>query len=121
MSNISVKVNLRQLKHTVKEMKKKDGSKLECLIIPIEPNHLYKGEKGVYLDLQAFELKEKKEGSKDTHLVKQSLPKEVYNGLSDEQKNAIPIIGNAILWNGTSEPEPQTDNSIDDADDDLPF
>jgi len=121
MNNISIKINLRQLRHTVKQMTKKDGSKVECLIIPIETNHLFKGEKGVYLDLTAFPLKEAREGSKDTHLVKQTLPKEVYSAMTEEQKKETPIFGNAILWSG-GEAAPKTDDSFfEDEDDDPPF
>lgn len=121
MSQISVKINLRQLKHVVKTMKRKDGTTIECLIIPIKANNLYEGEKGLYLDLSAFALKEMKEGSKDTHLVKQQLPKEVYNAMSEEERKATPILGNAILWSGHSEPEPNTSSDIEMTEDDLPF
>jgi len=59
MSNISVKINLRQLKSAVRTMKSASGD-VECLIIPIVAKHLVKGEKGVYIDLMGFELKDKK-------------------------------------------------------------
>jgi hypothetical protein len=97
MGNISLKLNLAGLKHTVQKMKGANGE-VEVLIIPIDANHLYRGEKGMYLDLQCIELKNPREGSKDTHLVKQSLPKDVYNAMSDEDKKAQPILGNAIAW-----------------------
>jgi hypothetical protein len=45
MSNISIKINLRQLKSAVRTMKSASGE-IECLIIPINQNHLIKGEKG---------------------------------------------------------------------------
>lgn len=107
MSTISIKVNLRQLKHAVQVMKGTSGT-MKCLIIPIDQNNLYEGEKGTYLDLTAFELKEKKADSKDTHLLKQLLPKAVYEAMSEEQRKAQPILGNAIVWAGRQEPEPQT-------------
>lgn len=103
--NISIKINLRQLKSHVMKLKGKDGM-VECLVLPIAENSLYAGEKGIYLDLQAWEIKEKKADRKDTHIIKQSYPKEVFDQLSDGQKQAIPIIGNAIVWGGYSEPEP---------------
>lgn len=104
MSNISVKINLRQLKSAVRTMKGQNGN-IECLVIPIAANNLFAGEKGVYLDLQGFELKEKKADRKDTHLVKQSLPKEVFEKMTDDQKMAMPILGNMIVW-GWQEPAP---------------
>jgi hypothetical protein len=115
MSNISAKVNLRQLKHKVVE---KDGKRY--IVLAVESNHLFVGEKGIYLDLQGFEIKNKQDDSKDTHIVKQSLPKDVYSKMTDEQKKATPILGNMILWGGGShsEPDPVDDGSLPD---DLPF
>lgn len=105
MSNISIKLNLRQLKSAVRTMKGKSGD-IRCLVIPIEENCLYEGEKGIYLDLQAYKLKERNPDRKDTHLIKQSLPKNIYDVMPEEERRNLPIIGNAILWSG-SEPEPQ--------------
>ena len=104
MSNISIKINLRQLKSAIRTMKGASGQ-IECLIIPIDQNHLVKGEKGVYLDMQAYELKEKKADRKDTHLVKQSLPREVFDSMTDEEKMSMPIMGNLVVW-GYVEPTP---------------
>jgi hypothetical protein len=104
--NITAKINLRQLKSHVMKMKSKSGENIDCIILPIEQNHLFKGEKGIYLDLQGYELKERREGQKDTHLVKQNLPKEVYDSMTDEEKNALPILGNMTVW-GKTEPEPR--------------
>lgn len=98
MGNLAVKVNLAALKHTVQTMKGASGADIEVLIIPIGANHLFRGEKGLYLDLTAFELKEVKD--KNTHLLKQSLPKEVYTAQSDEDKKAMPIFGNVLTWDG---------------------
>lgn len=122
MSNISIKINLRQLKSTVRTMKGTSGP-IECLIIPIDQNFLVKGEKGVYLDMQAYELKEKKADRKDTHLIKQSFPKEVFDAMSDDDKKVTPIIGNLVVW-GFSEPAPvnvEISETEEGSDGDLPF
>jgi hypothetical protein len=103
--NISIKLNLRQLKSHVMNLNGKNGT-IKCLVLPIAENSLYEGEKGIYLDLQAWEIKEKRADRKDTHIIKQSYLKEVFDQLTDTQKQSIPIIGNAILWGGFSEPEP---------------
>lgn len=103
--NISIKINLRQLKSHIMPMKGKDGM-INCIVIPIAENSLFVGEKGVYLDMQAWEIKEKKADRKQTHIIKQSYPKEIFDQLSDAQKQAIPIIGDCILWGGVSEPAP---------------
>lgn len=122
MSNISIKVNLRQLKNTVKSFKKQDGSLVDCLVIPVKDNHLFEGEKGIYLDLSAFEIKNKVGESKDTHLIKQSLPKEVYGVMTDDQKKELPILGNAIVW-GSREADTVEAGivSSEEETDDLPF
>ena len=70
----------------------KDGKQKKCLVIPIEENHLYEGEKGIYADFIAWEMREKKENGA-THIIKQSLPKEVRDGLTDLEKRALPIFG----------------------------
>lgn len=98
MANISIKLNLKQLKHVEKEITGKGGKKVKCLIIPIVENRIYEGEKGSYLDITAIEIKNKTGDSKDTHLLKQNFAKEVYEKMTDEEKKAEPILGNAILW-----------------------
>jgi len=122
MGNISTKVNLAGLKNAaiIKSGKNKD---VDCILIPIEQNHLFKSEKGaVYLDLQGFEYKSQKADSKDTHLVKQSLPKEVFEKMTDDEKKAMPILGNHIVWGGQSGGE-RTEAAATTAasEDDLPF
>lgn len=117
MSNLNIRLNLAALQHTVQKMKGKSGE-LEVLVIPIEANHLFKGEKGLYLDATAFELKEPKErnGKTDTHLVKISLPKEIYSKMTQEEKNAQPIFGNVSSWDGagsSNEAAVQTSGSGD--------
>lgn len=83
------------------------GSKetIECIVIPIKKNHLYKSEKGnVYLDIVAFKLKEPMKDDdgavQQTHLVKQSLPKEVRASMSEDDKKNQPIIGNLNIYDG---------------------
>lgn len=70
----------------------KNGQLKKCLVIPIEENYLFEGEKGIYADFIAWEMREKKENGA-THLIKQSLPKEVRDGLTDLEKRALPIFG----------------------------
>jgi hypothetical protein len=70
----------------------KSGQLKKCLVIPIEENQLYEGDKGIYADFIAWEMREKKENGA-THLIKQSLPKEVREAMSDVEKRALPIFG----------------------------
>lgn len=121
MGNISIRLNLLQLNAAVKKLKGQSGE-IECLVLPIKQNSLYEGEKGIYLDLQAFEIKNKKGDSKDTHLIKQSLPKEVYDKLTEEERKEQPIIGNATMWGGGPATEKVKSSSAPlGSEDDLPF
>lgn len=88
MSNFTTKLNLAGLKHSRKLLKGESGQ-IDCLIIPIKENQLFIGEKGLYLDLQHHEIKNPVEGQTDSHLVKQSLPKEVYDKMSDDERRAM--------------------------------
>jgi hypothetical protein len=72
-----------------------------CLVVPIEDNHLFESvnedgsPKAVYLDLNAFALREPK--YEQTHIVKQSLPKDVRESMTKEQLDAMPILGGMKL------------------------
>jgi len=118
MSNFSTQLNLAELKHTRKLLKGTSGE-IDCLIIPINENNLFKGEKGLYLNLYHIELKNPKEGQKNTHLVKQSLPKELYEKMTDEAKKEMPILGNSTVWTPTSNDAPLAEPIAEE--DDLPF
>jgi hypothetical protein len=117
---ITGKLNLLNLQ-VVKRFEKSASGMVECLIIPIEKNKLYIGEKGVYLDLVAFEIKEPKADSKDTHIVKQSLAKDIRESMTDEQLRAMPILGNLSVWSGGGEKEPVSSTTTLEPDSDLPF
>lgn len=115
MANISTKLNLLAIPGAIRtELEGKKG-KINVVAIPIEYANLYNGEKGVYLDLIGFDLKNPRPDSKDTHLVKQSLPKE-------KQTEDMPILGSHIAWGSKVEKaEVISDDSSDDSDSDLPF
>ncbi len=116
----TAKLNLRQLNHAFMTTPK--GNKV--LVIPIEENNLFEGEKGIYLDLVAFEIKNPKEGE-DTHLIKQSFSKDKLAAMTEDQKKALPILGNARISSGSqrSEAEPKDANNgkVAAGIEDLPF
>lgn len=118
---ITFKVNLLQYQAAVMKIKNKAGILVDCVVIPIETNHLVKGEKGIYADFAAFEFKNKQENSKDTHLIKQSLPKEWFQAMSDDEKKAMPIFGNLRVWEERGESEPTSSITPVTEDDGLPF
>lgn len=101
---------------------------LRCLVIPVEDNNIFvttdenNHPKAAYIDLTAWELKNPKYD--ETHIIKQSLPKEVREKITDEEKKAIPILGGLkpVIFesqnaaSSCAAPIAQTQNS-----DDLPF
>ncbi|MGL5895284.1 MAG: hypothetical protein ACRCZM_11840 [Bacteroidales bacterium] len=90
--NHSIKLNLLKLSGTaVRELTGQSGAKKSCLIIPIEDNSIFVTEKGAYIDFTAIESDKMKEAS---HFVKQSLPRAKYDAMSDDQRKAMPILGN---------------------------
>jgi len=113
---ITFKINFMQFKAAIQKVKNNKGNDIECIVIPIALNNLFKGEKGVYGEFVAFEVKEKRADSKDTHLVKQSLPKDVLKAMDDEAKRSLPIFGNLRVWDenqpgeSTSSMEPIEEN-----------
>jgi hypothetical protein len=92
-----------------------------CIVIPIDDNSLYIGEKGVYLDMVATELRDAK--FDDTHLVKRSIPKDVYAAMTEEERKNNPIIGNLKPISKQQHQLPPNDGALTPAvaNDDLPF
>lgn len=118
---ITGKLNLLNLV-CVRQMIRGKAGDVDCLVIPIEKNKLFVGEKGIYLDLIAFEMKEQKEGRTDTHLVKQSFSKADREKMTEEQLKSIPILGSLnAASTAPSQQEPVSKADILNAEDDLPF
>ena len=123
MANFSIKTDLLKLKGAfVTNLKGKTATK-RCLIIPVDDAGLFIGEKGVYLNLTAIEMREPK--YQDTHCVKVSLEKERYDAMSEEERNAQPIIGGMRQLERQAAEMPVT-STLDGSqvlgdDDDLPF
>lgn len=117
---LSIRLNLLRLASSgLVNLTGKNGIEKKCLVIPVEDANLFVGKEGIYLDLTAFELHEKR--FEQTHLVKQSINKEVYSSMTDEQKNAMPIIG-GIKEFERQEVQASNDYSVPpDQPDDLPF
>lgn len=124
MANFSIKADLLKIKGAfVTNLKGKTATK-RCLVIPVDEAGLFVGEKGVYLNLTASEMREPRYG--DTHCVKINLDKEAYNRLSEEERKAIPILGGMHELEQTTRTMAVTNTidaatAIDDPDDDLPF
>lgn len=98
MANFNAKLNLMKLSRAGIMQIQGRGEVLRCLVIPVEENHLFVSTdevtnrpKAAYLDLTAWELQNPK--YEETHMIKQSLPKEVREQMTEEQKKAMPILG----------------------------
>lgn len=124
MANFSIKADLLKIKGAaIINLKGKTATK-RCLVIPVDDSGLFVGEKGVYLNMTAVEMREPRYG--DTHCVKINLDRDAYNALSEEERRNIPILG------GMHELEQQVrtmqvtqtidvSQAADNPDDDLPF
>ena len=91
MANFSIKADLLKVTGAfMMNLKGKTATK-RCLCIPVDDSGLFVGEKGVYLNLTAVEMREPRYG--DTHCVKINLGRDAYNALSEEERKNIPILG----------------------------
>lgn len=131
MENDNYGIHLNALKYVnsgVLNIKGRSETK-RCLVVPIDDNHLFESvnedgsPKAVYLDLNAFALREPK--YEQTHIVKQSLPKDVRESMTKEQLDAMPILGgmkplaNPLSNAATASNVPFAQPTEDDSD--LPF
>lgn len=123
MANYSIKTDLLKVKGAfVTNLKGKTSTK-RCLVIPIDESGLFLGEKGVYLNLTALEMREARYG--DTHCVKVSLPKEQYEKMSEEERKGTAILGGMHAIESQAAQMPvrgELDSStVVENEDDLPF
>lgn len=113
--------NLAGFTHSVMNIKRKDGSTVECVVIPIPDNHIVKTEKGnlnVYWRTWPIDNRR----GQDTEWIKQNLKKEVRDKLKAEGK--YPATLGAIMESQYEQAE-TTDSSLQTpepvAGEDLPF
>ena len=95
MENLLISVQLTKLNRTGRVLlDDRNGEKMDCFVIPLKYNHLsISANNEVYLNMAAWASENLKDGQ--THLLKPSVPKERLEKMTEEQKRAIPIIGNA--------------------------
>ena len=97
MTNFNGKLNLLKLKRAGVMQILGRTEVLLCVVIPIEDNNIFintdenNRPKAAYLDLTAWELKNPK--YEETHMIKQSLSKEIREKMTDDEKKAMPILG----------------------------
>lgn len=91
--NFGIKIDLLKLNGAfMRNLTGKTATK-RCIIIPVDDNpSIFLGEKGCYLNTVAYEISNQQYG--DTHFLKPDLPKEVRDAMTEEERNAQPILGN---------------------------
>lgn len=104
------KIDFKKLKH--RTFTGKDG--IEYIAFPIKGNHFFEGKTGLYMDISTFT-------HQDKELIKQNIPKEVYNKMSEEERRALPILGELKQWGGTEQTTTPAPVVTDTDPDDLPF
>lgn len=135
MAKYSVRIELTKLnKVGVTELVGKTGEKKKCLVIPIEDNpSIYIGKKGTYLNLSAIETPTSSFGQ--SHILKPSIPTEIFRAMTDEAKKSIPIVGSLTPISAKTQQEgvaqdeyqpapsaaPQPSAAAATDEDDLPF
>lgn len=126
MGNYKIKINLLRLQGAFVTTLKGKTSAKRCLCIPIDDAHLFLGEKGCYLDANAWEMRDPNAFGA-SHYIKQRFTKEVHNALTEEQRRAIPILGDMsprqeYSADGVPVPQPATQPpQAVESEDELPF
>ena len=121
MSNQSIKINLQKFRNAALLTMPGRTAKKRCICIPVDDNpEIFVGEKGVYLDLTAIEMKEPGQYG-DTHFLKGNYPEEVYKSLSDEERKSQPIVGQMRPLVRKEQPAPEVSAVEAEVEDDLPF
>ena len=117
--NIDGQFNLTNFTHGFTTVKGK-----ECIIIPLEDNHLKKTEKGnVLIFWKAWPFKDGKKFGENTHSLKHSVSKEVAAKIKEDGKYPTDLgFLKAEEWKA-SEPAPNSAPEFENASiaDDLPF
>lgn len=101
MSNYNFRFDLSKLTGFGKTtLTGKSGVPKRCIVIPIEENGIFEGEKGTYLDLVCFETPQSEYSS---HLVSISKTKEeMETEKATGQRFIKPIVGNLKPFGGVS-------------------
>lgn len=128
MSNFQGKLDFLKLKNAcVISVNGKSGAK-KGVFVPIEDNNLFVSTdennkaKGAYFNFAVFENKQVGKYG-DTHMIKQSIDKDTRSKMSDEEKRAIPILGNMkpMELQKASQAVEATVAPLVQEEDDLPF
>lgn len=91
-TNYGIRIDLLKQKGAfMRNLQGRNATK-KCIIIPVdECDGMFLGEKGCYLNMTAIEMQNPQYS--DTHCIKPDIPKEQREAMTEEQRNAIPILG----------------------------
>lgn len=119
--NYGIKLDLLKLQGACVTNVKGRTTTKRCLVVPIDDSNLFLGEKGCYFDLTAIEIREPK--FSETHCIKQSLSKEKFDAMSEDEKKALPIIGGLKQIEPKPQAQMEVKTTVEVFDDggDLPF
>ena len=118
MKNFNVKINLALMNGVKTITSKKNNEKYVC--IPLSANYIFEGRKGLYMDLTAYSYDGK---FGESHFLKNRIPKDIYEKMSEEDKKNTPIIGSLSpleMDKGITE-EVDYQEFNEDSKEDLPF
>ena len=119
MSNYGEKIDLLKLKNACRVTILGKTGKKRGIFIPFEDNsEVYDGEKCVYLNLTVVEMKQPGQYG-DTHIVKGNKPAEEYKATGEDERKALPILGQMRPLERKTVQQPAPQVQVDD--DDLPF
>lgn len=120
--NYGIHINLLKLRNAFMRNFTGKTTTKRCIVIPVDDNpEMFLGEKGCYINFTAFEVTNSQYG--DSHLVKGDLPKEKREKMTQEERDAMPILGNMRPIARSSMPVTgyATMTDTEGQDDDLPF
>lgn len=122
--NFGIRADLQKLTNTFLRnfTSAKTGATKRCICIPIDDNpNMYLGEKGCYLNMTAVEVSNPQFG--DTHILKPDLPKEIRERMTQEQRDALPILGNMrpLVKGQAINQTVNSEQAESEPQDDLPF
>lgn len=98
---LRISLNLTNIKGAFVRNLKGSNTTKPCVIIPIDEQTMFVGEKGVYVDIVGFPLKdENRNGDNDhrTHSLMQSFSKEYRDAMTEEQRKSQPFLGNVSVF-----------------------
>ena len=93
MANLSFSINLSKLKNAeVIEMPRSGGKVQKCIVIPVEDALIREHNNNYFLNLVANPTPNNQWGN--SHAIKQQIPRDVYNTLSEGERKNLPFLGN---------------------------